>query len=350
MGDCVSEMLPDEAFIAGLPKAELHLHLEATLEPEMMLRIAKRNGIALPYASVEELKAAYKFRDLQSFLDMYYAGTNVLRTEQDFYDLTWGYLEHACADNVRHAEVFFDPQAHTNRGVPFKVAIEGIHGALADGAKKLGVSSYLMMCFLRDLSEEAAFATLDEALPFRDKFVGIGLDSAEVGHPPRKFERVFARCRKLGFHVVAHAGEEGPAEYVSESLDLLKAERIDHGVRCLENPEVVARLKAAQIPLTVCPLSNVGLGVFPGIAQHNVKKLIESGLRVTVNSDGPAYFGGYINRNYAAAQQALGLTRQMLVDLAKNSFLSSFLPEEEKQRHCAEVDAYVNRNAMGMPA
>jgi adenosine deaminase len=333
--------LSDLEFVAGLPKAELHLHLEATLEPEMMFKLAERNKIALSYPSVETLTAAYRFADLQSFLDMYYAGMSVLRTGRDFYDLTLAYLERACADNVRHAEVFFDPQAHTGRGVPLEVVVEGIAAAQADGKRSLGISSYLILSFLRHLTEEEAFATLDQALRFRDKFVGVGLDSSELGHPPRKFERVFARCRSLGFRVVAHAGEEGPAEYISESLDVLKAERIDHGVRCLDDPALVSRLAAEQTPLTVCPLSNVRLGVFVGLSEHNLKRMVESGLRVTLNSDGPAYFGGYINRNYSASQEAFGFSRSILVELAKNGFHSSFLPDEDKRRHCAEVDAYV---------
>jgi adenosine deaminase len=344
----MTEDLSDERFVAGLPKAELHLHLEATLEPAMMFQLAARNRIQLAYPSVEALAAAYRFQDLQSFLDMYYAGMSVLVTKQDFHDLTWAYLQRARADHVLHAEVFFDPQAHTERGVPIGVAIEGIAETMAEGQSRIGISSYLFLSFLRDLSEEQAFATLEQALPFRDMFIGIGLDSAELGNPPSKFERVFARCRSLGFRVVAHAGEEGPADYVRESLDLLKAERIDHGVHCLDDPEVVARLLAEQIPLTVCPLSNVALGVFPSLAEHNLKRLIESGLRVTVNSDGPAYFGGYINRNYIAAQQALGLSRSTMIELARNSFLSSYLPEKEKRHCCALVDAYAAASASSL--
>jgi adenine deaminase len=336
----MTAQLSDAEFVAGLPKAELHIHLEASLEPEMMFKMAGRNKVRLDFRSVEELRAAYTFGDLQSFLDMYYAGTSVLITERDFYDLTWAYLEHARANNVLHAEVFFDPQAHTERGIPIEAVIGGISAALADGKSKLGISAYLILCFLRHLTEAEAFATLDAALAFRDRFVAVGLDSSEVGHPPSKFEHVFARSRALGFRAVAHAGEEGPAEYITQCLDLLKAERIDHGVRCMDDPAVVARLKAEQIPLTVCPLSNVRLGIFASLAQHSLRRMIEAGLRVTVNSDGPAYFGGYINRNYSAAQNELGLSRTTLVNLARNSFLSSFLPEAEKQRHCAAVDAY----------
>jgi adenosine deaminase len=328
------------ALIDRLPKAELHLHIEGSLEPELMFALAKRNRVELPYPSVASLKAAYEFSDLQSFLDLYYAGASVLATEQDFFDMTWAYLERAKADNVRHAEIFFDPQTHTARGVPFGTVIEGIHAALSEGARKLGISAFLIMCFLRHLSEEDAFATVEQALPYRDKIVGVGLDSSERGHPPSKFARVFARCRQLGWRVVAHAGEEGPPAYITEALDILKAERIDHGVRCLEDPAVVARLAAEQIPLTVCPLSNVKLRVFPSLEQHNLGQLMAAGLRVTVNSDDPAYFGGYVNQNYRAVQRALGLSREDLRRLAKNSFLASFLPEAEKQRHCRSVDEY----------
>ena len=329
------------AFIGGLPKAELHLHIEGSLEPELMFALAKRNGIALPYPTVASLEAAYEFADLQSFLDIYYAGASVLLTEQDFFDMTWAYLERAQADRVRHAEIFFDPQTHTARGVPFGIAVEGIHAALSEGARKLGISSLLIMCFLRHLSEADAFATVEEALPHRGRIVGVGLDSSERGHPPSKFARVFARCRDLGWRVVAHAGEEGPPAYITEALDILKAERIDHGVRCLEDPAVVARLAAEQIPLTVCPLSNVRLRVFPSLQQHNLRQLMAAGLRITVNSDDPAYFGGYVNENYRAVQRALGLSREDLRRLAKNSFLASFLSEAEQQRHCRSVDEYL---------
>jgi adenosine deaminase len=329
------------ALIDGLPKAELHLHIEGSLEPELMFALAKRNRVALPYPTVASLKAAYDFSDLQSFLNIYYAGASVLATERDFFDMTWAYLERAQTDNVRHVEIFFDPQTHTARGVPFRIAIEGIHAALSEGARKLGISAFLIMCFLRHLSEEDAFATVEEALPYRDRIVGVGLDSSERGHPPSKFARVFARCRELGWRAVAHAGEEGPPAYITEALDLLRAERIDHGVRCLEDPAVVARLAAEQIPLTVCPLSNVKLRVFPSLEQHNLRQLMAAGLRVTVNSDDPAYFGGYVNENYRAVQRALGLSREDLRRLAKNSFLASFLPEAEKQRHCRSVDEYL---------
>jgi adenosine deaminase len=326
------------ALIDALPKAELHLHIEGTLEPELMFELARRNGVALPYPTVASLRAAYDFADLQSFLDLYYAGASVLLTERDFFDMTWAYLERARGDNVRHAEIFFDPQTHTARGVPFGVALEGIHAALAEGARKLGISSLLIMCFLRHLSEDDAFATLAQALPYRDRIAGVGLDSSERGHPPAKFARVFARCRNLGWRVVAHAGEEGPPEYITEALDVLKAERIDHGVRCLEDPAVVARLAAEGIPLTVCPLSNVKLRVFPSLERHNLRELLAAGLRVTINSDDPAYFGGYVNENYRATQRALGLSAGDVRRLAKESFLASFLPEAEKLRHCRAVD------------
>jgi len=326
------------ALAEALPKAELHLHIEGTLEPELMFELAQRNRVALPYPTVTRLRAAYDFRDLQSFLDLYYAGASVLLTERDFFDMTWAYLERARADNVRHAEIFFDPQTHTARGVPFGVALEGIRAALAEGARKLGVTSFLIMCFLRHLGEEDALATLAQALPYRDRIAGVGLDSSERGHPPSKFARVFARCRDLGWRVVAHAGEEGPPEYITEALDLLKAERIDHGVRCLEDPAVVARLAAEGIPLTVCTLSNVKLRVFPSLERHNLKALMAAGLRVTVNSDDPAYFGGYVNANYRGVRRALGLSDEDLRRLAKQSFRASFLPEAEKERHCQTVD------------
>lgn len=329
------------ALINGLPKAELHLHIEGSLEPELMFALAKRNRVALPYPTVASLKAAYEFSDLQSFLDIYYAGASVLLTEQDFFDMTWAYLERAAGDSVRHAEIFFDPQTHTVRGVPFGTALEGIHAALTEGARQLGVSAFLILCFLRHLSEEDAFATVEQALPYRDKIVGVGLDSSERGHPPSKFARVFARCRELGWRVVAHAGEEGPPEYITEALDLLKAERIDHGVRCLDDPALVARLAAEQIPLTVCPLSNVKLRIFPSLAQHNIKQLMAAGLRVTMNSDDPAYFGGYVNENFRATQRVLGLSREELRRLAKHSFVASFLAEAEKERHCRSVDEYL---------
>jgi adenosine deaminase len=327
-------------FIAGLPKAELHLHIEGTLEPALAFRLAQRNGVVLPYASEDALRAAYQFTDLQSFLDIYYAGASVLNQERDFYDVTWAYLERASADNVLHAEIFFDPQTHTARGIPMHTVITGITCALEEGSRRLGISSRLIMCFLRHLSESEAFATVDAALPFREHIVGVGLDSSELGNPPHKFERVFAECRKLGWRVVAHAGEEGPASYIIEALDLLKAERIDHGVRCVDDATLVARLVRQQIPLTVCPLSNVKLRVFTDLRQHNLRQLLAAGLCVTVNSDDPAYFGGYVNDNFIAVQQSLDLSREELHLLARNSFLASFIDASEKRRFCAALDSY----------
>ncbi len=327
-------------FIAGMPKAELHVHIEGTLEPELAFRLARRNAVALPYPSVEALRAAYQFTDLQSFLDIYYAVASVLEHEPDFYEMTLAYLERAKMDNVVHAEIFFDPQTHTARGVPMATVIAGISRALEAGERQLGISSRLIMCFLRHLSETEALATVDAALPFRDRIVGVGLDSSERGHPPRKFERVFARCRELGWRVVAHAGEEGPAAYIVEALDLLRAERIDHGVRCIEDPVLVERLAREQVPLTVCPLSNVKLRVFGDLRQHNLKQLLAAGLRVTLNSDDPAYFGGYVNDNFVAAEQALHLSRDELSRLARNSFLAAFIADADKKRFCADLEAY----------
>ncbi len=323
-----------------MPKAELHIHIEGSLEPELIFALAQRNGVALRYRSVDELRLAYDFTDLQSFLDIYYAGASVLLREQDFYDMTWAYLQRAHADHVVHSEIFFDPQTHTSRGVSFETVVSGIDRALRDATGKLGMSAALIMCFLRHLSEDEAFATLEQALPFRDKIIGVGLDSSERGHPPAKFQRVFARCRELRWHVVAHAGEEGPPAYITEALDLLKAERIDHGVRCMEDPEVVRRLAQTQTPLTVCPLSNVRLHVFPDLERHNLKSLLASGLRVTVNSDDPAYFGGYLNANLVASIQALQLSRNDVYALGKNSFLASFVRRAEKLRLCSAFDNY----------
>jgi adenosine deaminase len=330
-----------EAFIRGLPKAELHLHIEGSLEPELLFELAQRNGVSLRFDSVEALRAAYQFEDLQSFLDIYYEGAGVLLTEQDFYDLTWAYLERAAADSVRHVEIFFDPQTHTDRGVPFESVVTGIHRALEAGRKQLGITHQLILCFLRHLSEEQGMATLEEALPFREWIVGVGLDSSEVGHPPSKFERLFARAREEGFRIVAHAGEEGPPEYVTEALDLLRAERIDHGVRSIEDAELTERLVNEKIPLTVCPLSNVKLCVFPTIEQHNLKQLLDAGLRVTVNSDDPAYFGGYVNENYRAVWRGLGLTREELARLAAYSFESAFVDEGRRDELLGELERYV---------
>ena len=327
-------------FIKNLPKAELHLHIEGTLEPEMMFELAQRNNIDLPYDSVSEIKEAYNFEDLQSFLDLYYQGSQVLQTEQDFYDLTWAYLQKAASQNVRHAEIFFDPQSHTNRGITFETAYQGIYQALQDGEAKLNISSQLILSFLRDLSEEEAFATLEQALPYKDTMVAVGLDSAEQGNPPSKFKKVFDKAQAEGFLTVAHAGEEGPPEYIWEAINLLKVSRIDHGVQSMQDPKLLDYLAEKQIPLTVCPLSNVELKVFDSMAKHNLKRLLDLGICATVNSDDPSYFGGYINENYQAAQEALGLNKQELYQLAKNSFQASFLSPESKQKFIAELDDY----------
>ncbi len=331
-----------DTFILNLPKAELHIHIEGSLEPELMFELAERNGLALRFESVEQVRKAYQFSDLQSFLDIYYEGAGVLLEEQDFYDMTWAYLARAHAQNVRHAEIFFDPQTHTERGVAFTVVIDGIHQALVDAERELGLTSRLIMCFLRHLSAEAAMQTLDQALPFRDRIIAVGLDSSEVGHPPEKFTGVFDRARAAGFLTVAHAGEEGPPEYIWQALNLLKVSRIDHGVRCVEDPKLVQRLVAEQVPLTVCPLSNVKLRVFDAIEQHNLKKLLDLGLCATVNSDDPAYFGGYVGENFLAVNEALDLQRDDLYRLAKNSFLASFLDEPQKRALLDELHGYVN--------
>lgn len=328
------------AFIAALPKAELHLHIEGSLEPELMFELAQRNGVAIPFASVDEVRAAYAFANLQDFLDIYYQGMGVLHTEQDFYDLTAAYLARAHADAVRHVEIFFDPQGHTPRGVAFDTVITGITRALDDAEARFGITSKLILCFLRHLSEAEAEATLDEALPFLDRIDGVGLDSSEVGHPPAKFERVFARARTLGLKIVAHAGEEGPPAYVYEALDLLNVDRIDHGNRSLENPALVARLGAAGMTLTVCPLSNLKLCVVDDMAAHPLKIMLDAGLHATVNSDDPSYFGGYVNANYQAVADALDLSKADLMTLARNSFTGSFLDDAAKAKHLAAIDAY----------
>jgi adenosine deaminase len=326
--------------LEGMPKAELHMHIEGSLEPELIFTLAERNKVQLHYPSVEALRKAYAFTDLQSFLDIYYAGASVLLQEQDFYDMTWAYLQRARANNVRHAEIFFDPQTHTERGVAFGTVINGIDRALRDARIQWGMSSALIMCFLRHLSEEDAFATLEQALPYRDKFIGVGLDSSERGHPPEKFARVFARCRELGLHLVAHAGEEGPPEYIRTALDVLHVERIDHGVRCLEDAELTQRLAREKMPLTVCPLSNIKLRVFDKTSDHNLVRLLDAGLMVTVNSDDPAYFGGYVNENYYQMFEALPLRREHAQLLARNSFAASFLEPAVKQRYLDEVNAF----------
>jgi len=328
-------------FIRDLPKAELHLHIEGTLEPELMFAIARRNEVPLRFRSVADVRRAYRFSNLQDFLDIYYEGAKVLLAERDFYDLTWAYLERAHADGVRHAEIFFDPQTHTARGVAFGTVVTGIHRALADAERRLRMSSGLILCFLRHLSAEAAAATLEEALPFKEWIVAVGLDSSEVGHPPSKFRAVFDRARGAGFLTVAHAGEEGPPEYIREALDLLKVRRIDHGVRCLEDPGLVERLAAEHVPLTVCPLSNVKLRVFEAMADHPLRQMLRQGLCVTISSDDPAYFGGYIGANFRAAREALGLTRDEIVQLTRNSFLASFLSPVEKRGRLEDLDCFL---------
>jgi adenosine deaminase len=329
-------------FIAGLPKAELHVHIEGTFEPELMFAMARRNNVALRFADVEALRAAYQFTRLQDFLDIYYQGMAVLQVERDFYDLTWAYCEKAAAQNVRHAEIFFDPQGHTARGVAFETVLDGISAALADAERRLGLTSRLIMCFLRHLDEADAERTLDQALPHRDRIVGVGLDSSEQGHPPAKFERVFARARREGFRLVAHAGEEGPPAYVREALDLLHVDRIDHGNRAMEDPALVRRLAEMRIVLTVCPLSNLRLGGVPSLATHPLRRMIEAGLKVTINSDDPAYFGGYANENFQAVACALGLDRATLASCAHNSFEGAFVDDARRAALLAELDSYVN--------
>ncbi len=325
------ERLPE--LLRSMPKAELHMHIEGSLEPEMIFALGQRNGVQLPYASVEALRAAYDFTNLQSFLDIYHAGTTVLRTEQDFYDMTHAYLARAHADNVLHTEIFFDTQTHTAHGLEAATVVKGLHRACVDAQKEFGMTASLIMCFLRHLSEEEAFEALEQVLPMRDMIVGIGLASSEVGHPPEKFARVYARCRELGFRLVAHAGEEGPPAYIWSALDVLKVERIDHGVQAMKDPALMQRLAQDRIPLTVCPLSNLKLCVFPTLAQHNLGKLLDAGIVATVNSDDPAYFGGYVNQNYTETFAALGLTSQHAWQLAKNSFDASFIEASQRQRY-----------------
>jgi len=328
------------ALLRAMPKAELHIHIEGSLEPELIFALAQRNGVALAYPSVEALRAAYAFTDLQSFLDIYYAGASVLLTAQDFEDMAMAYFTRAAADKVVHAELFFDPQTHTARGVSFATVIAGLSRGGERAQRELGVSSALILCFLRHLSEEEAFATLEEAMPYLDQFIGVGLDSSERGHPPEKFARVFARCRELGLHLVAHAGEEGPPEYIWSALDVLRVERIDHGVRCVEDPRLVQRLVRDRVPLTVCPLSNVKLCVFKTMAEHNLATLLDAGLVATVNSDDPAYFGGYMNQNFIETFEGLPqLTAQHAHRLASNSFAASFAPESDKRRWQDALDA-----------
>ncbi len=344
MTDTLPPVSDIEAFIAGLPKAELHLHIEGSLEPELMFELAQRNNVAIPYDSVEAVRAAYDFSNLQDFLDIYYAGANVLLTARDFEDLTFAYFTRVAADNVRHAEIFFDPQTHTDRGVAFETVVEGIIAGMNRAEAELGVTSGLILSFLRHLPEEAAFATLEMAKPYLDRFIGVGLDSSEMGHPPSKFERVFAACRELGLKICAHAGEEGPPEYVHEALDLLKIDRMDHGNRAMEDEALVARLAAEQMTLTVCPLSNLKLCVVKDLKDHPIPNMLKKGLHVTLNSDDPSYFGGYVNDNYIQLAKAVGLTREQIIQIARNSFEGSFLPDEKKAQYLAEIDAYVAAN------
>jgi adenine deaminase len=329
------------ALLRTMPKAELHIHIEGSLEPELIFRLGARNGVALPYPNVEALRAAYAFTDLQSFLDIYYAGASVLLREQDFFDMAWAYLERAAADNVVHAEIFFDPQTHTDRGVPIEAVILGLEHACRRAHAEWGLSAKLILCFLRHLSEDAALATLEAALPWREHFIGVGLDSSERGHPPEKFARVFERARSLGLHAVAHAGEEGPPAYIETALDVLKVERIDHGVRCTESPALVERLARARVPLTVCPLSNVKLCVFDTLARHNLPSLLAAGLCATVNSDDPAYFGGYLNQNFTETFAALPvLGAREAYTLARNSFEASFADAADKGRWITALEAH----------
>lgn len=334
-----------ELFIKGVPKAELHLHIEGALEPEMLFKMAKRNKVRIKYRTVEEVKVAYNFRNLQDFLKVYYEGTSVLRNEQDFYDLTWAYLEKAYSQKVLHAEIFFDPQAHTRRGIKFDAVITGVRKALRDGEQKFGISTRLIMCVLRDLNVESAFQTLEEALSYKDWITAIGLDSAEVGNPPSKFREIFEKALENGFLTVAHAGEEGPAEYIWEAIRLLKVSRIDHGNRAIEDKNLLVELARKRIPLTMCPISNLKLGVIKSMREHPLKKMMEMGIVVTVNSDDPAYFGGYINENYLAVQKALGLNAHQIYTLAKNSFQASFLSASEKHDMLAKLEKYAKEYA-----
>jgi len=334
-----------EKLIKSLPKAELHIHIEGSLQPELMFTLADRNKVKLPFISVDEIRSAYEFSDLQSFLDIYYAGAGVLIHTQDFFDLTWDYLKKVNSENVRHVEIFFDPQTHTDRGIHFRTVITGIKRALEEAQQKFGITSYLILCFLRHLSEDSAFKTLQEALPFRDWIEGVGLDSSELGFPPKKFKKVFAKATEEGFRKVAHAGEEGPSEYIWQALDILGVSRIDHGVKCIEDNNLIRRLAKEQIPLTVCPLSNIKLKVFEKMEQHNLKKLLNSGLCVTINSDDPAYFGGYINENFIAAQKGLNLSSQDIVKITKNGFRSSFLSEDSINYHLKCIDELVEKQS-----
>lgn len=338
MEDPIENQIKD--YILTIPKAELHVHIEGTLEPELLFQLATRNNINLPYRSIEAVQAAYQFNNLQSFLDIYYAGSKVLIQEEDFYDLTWAYLKKAKQQNIRHIEIFFDPQSHTSRGIDFETVVSGISRALKDARIILNISSHLIMCFLRDLPEKSALQTLKQSYPYINNIIGVGLDSAEMNNPPSKFKAVFEEARDHGLLTVAHAGEEGPPEYIWQALDILKAKRIDHGVRCLEDEKLVNRLGDEQIPLTVCPFSNVKLKVSPRLEDHPLKRMLEKGLCVTVNSDDPAYFGGYVNDNFLGCQTALGLSQQAIYQLAKNSFTASFLNPQEKSKLIQELDKF----------
>jgi adenosine deaminase len=329
-----------EQFIHGIPKAELHVHIEGTFEPELMFAIAQRNQVPIRFASVDAVRAAYNFSNLQDFLDIYYEGANVLLHEQDFFDLTFTYLEKLHAQNVVHAEIFFDPQTHTDRGVAFSTVIDGIWRACREAESKWGLTTSLIMCFLRHLDEASAFRTLEQAMPYRDRIIGVGLDSSELGHPPSKFERVFARAAQEGLLLVAHAGEEGPAEYIWEALNLLNIARLDHGNRCLDDDRLVDELIRRRMALTVCPLSNLKLCVVKDLKDHSLKVMLDRGLLVTVNSDDPAYFGGGVNENYSQTAAAIGLTEHDIYALARNSFIGSFLSDEQKHRHLTNIDTY----------
>ncbi|WP_106794406.1 adenosine deaminase [Aquimarina sp. Aq78] len=333
-----------ERFIEGIPKVELHLHIEGTFEPELMFKIAKRNNKEIKYSTVDELKSAYSFNNLQEFLDIYYAGANVLIEEQDFYDLTWAYLTKVHTQNLVHTEIFFDPQTHTDRGISFDTVIKGIYRALEDGKEKLGITYKLILSFLRHLDEASAFETLQQALPYKKWISGVGLDSSEVGNPPSKFERVFAKAKEEGFITVAHAGEEGPAEYIWEAINLLKVTRIDHGNRCLEDDRLVKLLADLQIPLTLCPLSNLELKVIDDLKKYPLPEMMDKGLLITINSDDPAYFGGYMNENYIGLAQALNLSKKQITELVKNSFKASWLSDKEKEEKIIQVEAYFQNN------
>ena len=331
-----------ERFILGLPKAELHLHIEGSLEPELMFALAKRNRITLPFANVEAVRAAYAFSNLQDFLDIYYQGAEVLQTEEDFHDLALAYFRRSAADGMVHAEIFFDPQTHTDRGLPFGVVVEGLLAGMSRAKSEMGVTSKLILCFLRHLDEDAAFATLKQAEPYLDRLTGVGLDSSELGHPPAKFQRVFKAARQQGLKLMAHAGEEGPPAYVWQALDDLAVDRIDHGNRALEDPTLIARLVADQVTLTVCPLSNLKLCVVDDLKSHPLKRMLDLGLKVTINSDDPAYFGGYLGANWSAASSALSLDPNDLATLARNSFTGSFLSKAETEGHLARIDQLLN--------